>query len=381
MKRMIRRSVFLCVIAGASSLGIAQITITAGDVGTKLAVGNTIVTIGDTLTSSVNIGSPGATSWDFSGLLRHTSDTLTSVTPSSTPFISQFPGSTHVLKASLAGSFSGLPGTVAGNLYAYFRLGTSLVSPGSMGSGTISLPGIGTFPGQLSILDTPPDTMYALPFTIGSQWGATYAETTVVTVSGFPYPPSGKSYMLSYVVDAYGTMKMPDGTTHDALRIREVSQSGSAIVSYAFIAKDGATVQLTASDPASPDNGTIPVAPKSVTWASGAPASVQDADAVPVEFSLLQNYPNPFNPTTEISYQVPVASTVRLAVYDLLGREVAVLVNERKAPGSYEVKFDGSSLSSGVYIYRLQAGDPSANSGPRAESRGFVSTQKLILLK
>jgi hypothetical protein len=76
----------------------------------------------------------------------------------------------------------------------------------------------------------------------------------------------------------------------------------------------------------------------------------------PAGFELLQNYPNPFNPTTVVSFQLPAVSNVRLAVYDLVGREVAVLVNEQRAPGSYEVTFDGTILSSGVYVYRLEAG-------------------------
>ena len=74
------------------------------------------------------------------------------------------------------------------------------------------------------------------------------------------------------------------------------------------------------------------------------------------EFRLWQNYPNPFNPRTVVSIQLPVVSDVKLAVYDVLGREVAVLINERKAPGRYEVTFDGSGLPSGVYFYRLVAG-------------------------
>jgi hypothetical protein len=83
---------------------------------------------------------------------------------------------------------------------------------------------------------------------------------------------------------------------------------------------------------------------------------------------LLQNYPNPFNPTTVVRYQLPVASDVRLSVYDLLGREVAVLVNERKPAGLYSVDFAGNGLASGVYIYRIVAGN-------------FVSTRKMILMK
>jgi hypothetical protein len=95
-------------------------------------------------------------------------------------------------------------------------------------------------------------------------------------------------------------------------------------------------------------------------------------------FSLDQNYPNPFNPTTEIRFQVTGVSDVKLVVYDLLGREVAVLMDGMKAPGVYTVKFsatggstsggNASSLSSGVYLYRLKAGD-------------FVQTRKMILTR
>jgi hypothetical protein len=95
----------------------------------------------------------------------------------------------------------------------------------------------------------------------------------------------------------------------------------------------------------------------------------------PNDYTLSQNYPNPFNPSTSIKYTVGGpgcsglgASRTRLVVYDLLGREVAVLVNERKSAGSYEVKFDASGLPSGVYFYRLQAGS-------------FADTKKLMLIR
>ena len=78
--------------------------------------------------------------------------------------------------------------------------------------------------------------------------------------------------------------------------------------------------------------------------------------ASPAQFGLEQNYPNPFNPETVVSGQWPVASDVRLAVYDLLGREVAVLADGRYPAGKYSFRFDGSRYSSGVYIYRLTAG-------------------------
>ena len=88
----------------------------------------------------------------------------------------------------------------------------------------------------------------------------------------------------------------------------------------------------------------------------------------PEGFSLAQNYPNPFNPTTVVSYQLPVASIVRLVVYDMLGREVATLVDEMKAAGEHQVVFDASGLASGVYVYRLLAG-------------GFTSSRRMLLLR
>lgn len=90
--------------------------------------------------------------------------------------------------------------------------------------------------------------------------------------------------------------------------------------------------------------------------------------STPNNFSLKQNYPNPFNPTTAISFQLPVVSFVTLKVFDILGREVATLVNDKKSAGDYKVEFDASDLSSGVYFYRLTTGN-------------FSSTKKLIVLK
>lgn len=87
------------------------------------------------------------------------------------------------------------------------------------------------------------------------------------------------------------------------------------------------------------------------------------------EFILFQNYPNPFNPTTKITYQIPTRSYVRLMVYDLLGREIAALVNENKNPGVYQIEFDGTYYPSGVYFYRLSSYDK------------IIDAKKLILIK
>ena len=89
---------------------------------------------------------------------------------------------------------------------------------------------------------------------------------------------------------------------------------------------------------------------------------------LPVVFKLEQNYPNPFNPSTTIQFSIPQQTNVTLKVYDVLGNEVASLVNEEKARGVYNVNFNASQLASGVYFYRIQAGN-------------FVETKKMILMK
>src|SRR5690606_12507553 len=91
----------------------------------------------------------------------------------------------------------------------------------------------------------------------------------------------------------------------------------------------------------------------------GAPdkIAVNPSDIIPSEYKLQQNFPNPFNPVTNIVYQLPKSGLVQLKVYDLLGSEVAVLVNEVKSEGLYEINFDASNLPSGVYIYSLRVND------------------------
>ncbi len=89
---------------------------------------------------------------------------------------------------------------------------------------------------------------------------------------------------------------------------------------------------------------------------------------LPKVFSLSQNYPNPFNPATSIKYSVPKQSLVKLVIYDIIGREVATLVNEVKTQGNYSVSFDASTYASGVYFYRMEAGD-------------FTDVKKMVLIK
>jgi len=94
----------------------------------------------------------------------------------------------------------------------------------------------------------------------------------------------------------------------------------------------------------------------------------ESAANLPTEFALLQNYPNPFNPSTTINYELPASNFVTLKIYDLVGKEVATLVNEKLDAGRYTATFNGSNLASGMYFYKITAGE-------------FTFVRKMVLIK
>ncbi len=95
---------------------------------------------------------------------------------------------------------------------------------------------------------------------------------------------------------------------------------------------------------------------------------LEDEIEIPISYKLFQNYPNPFNPRTTIKYGIPERTFVELRIYDILGREVELLVNGEQEAGYYEIEFNATKLSSGIYLYRLQAGN-------------FIQTKKMVLLR
>ncbi|MCH7819670.1 MAG: T9SS type A sorting domain-containing protein, partial [Candidatus Marinimicrobia bacterium] len=170
-------------------------------------------------------------------------------------------------------------------------------------------------------------------------------------------PDAGSAYLFkrsgtSWTQEA--KILASDGATGDYFGL-----SGSASISgdYAVVGAFDADDNGSGSGSAYVYNGFIPA------------VGVEDEIAgLPAEFALSQNYPNPFNPVTVIRYSIPKAEEVSLVVYNLIGEEVAHLIDERKPAGSYTVKWNASDFASGIYFYRLQAGD-------------FVQTRKMVLLK
>jgi len=118
------------------------------------------------------------------------------------------------------------------------------------------------------------------------------------------------------------------------------------------------------------------------TTNGGEPLGIQPISSeVPNHFSLSQNYPNPFNPVTKIKFDIPPSKgargmTAQLIIYDILGREIATLVNQRLNPGSYEVQWDGINYPSGVYFYRLVV-----SGAEPLITEGYSETKRMVLLK
>jgi hypothetical protein len=161
------------------------------------------------------------------------------------------------------------------------------------------------------------------------------------------------------------------------------SRCGNKCRNPLFCKPDSGDYHLYSQSPCAPaKNGGLRIGALDVGCSSTDVAD--DNNSLPAAFALSQNYPNPFNPSTKIGFRVSGlgSSWVKLSIYDMLGREVAILVNEEKMPGRYEVRFDASALPSGVYFYRIQVRSLDSvierNFGSGIDA--FVETRKLLLM-
>jgi hypothetical protein len=346
----------------------AQITITASSITSFYSPGTTVTGVSDTLTKSLNIGSPGATSWNFSSLNADIKTTSTNMSPSSTPYASYFPNATFAEQVTIPG---------AGTEYIYYALGSNLLFEGSYISGTYQQ---GTASGTTStrIKNIPEEITFHLPITFGTTWTSTFTDSVIsktTITSPVQLPPITSVVLVNsvdqYTVDAYGSLTLPGGATYQALRLKvdrrsTVNSHTNHTISYLFITNNGVSVNVSPADTLQPNSGTINI--NDVGWDSPTLTAVQSVNAVPTGFILMQNYPNPFNPTTKIKFGLPENAFTTLKIYDMLGREVKTLVSAEMTTGFHEVEFNANDLSSGIYMYKLQ-------------SNNFTDVKKLILIK
>lgn len=346
----------------------AQITVTASDLEAQLAIGKTVTTFNDRSTTSLNLGSTGSSSWDFSGLVQTDEFVTESKSVGSSPYTSDFPGAEYA--SNYQGTFEG----VFSNTWVYNSIGENYVSHGT---GTVTNTQAG--PSTTKITFSPAQVEYKLPVEYQSTWNYQGQQTIATTIT-LPFVGDQTTTIVqqktrNFTVDAYGLITLPGGKTLNALRIREeITLTGSGVnssnVMYRFLTKTGESVNVTLADGVTANSGTVNIS--AVSWTTGdgtsVPTSVKEITGLPSNYTLSQNYPNPFNPSTQIQFSIPEQGYVSLKVFNTLGKEVAELVNQNLSARNYSVDFNASTLSSGIYFYTIT-------------TNNFSATKKMILVK
>jgi hypothetical protein len=330
----------------------AQITIQKTDLQKMFIAHSTFKTYSDTSTV-VSVGKTGGPNvYDFSSLAFRDSSSFLTYQSSDIPFLaSRFDPSSFVMGSSTQ-MIQGSP------VFLYTQ--NRLEEPANV-----------TIFDSLQIVNykVPHESVFQFPATYLTTWSDTGAGLGADTtfVNNVPtHVGTNLNNPKSSIIDGYGTL-MLKGMSHQCLRIKTVWGSANTEKDFWYLTKDPISLVVTTTKD---QNDTGKVTVTSMMCTTGATVtSVPRLASIPTAFSLSQNFPNPFNPSTNISFSLPQQSNVRFSVIDLLGREIAILVNnEKRNAGSYSVTWNAATLPSGVYFYRLQAGN-------------YVETKKLVLLK
>ncbi|MFZ1321974.1 MAG: T9SS type A sorting domain-containing protein [Ignavibacteria bacterium] len=288
-------------------------------------------------TTNVSEGNSGSNqNWNFSGISFIDSTSVTFVNSGSTPYGSQLPGS------NIASTNDNLN-------YNYFTTSES----------NLKINGYGGPDGV--IINSDEQMFMQYPFTFNSTFTDNFSSD--YTLSGTQVFRTGTTTVSG---DAWGTIVLPSGTFTNALRIKYViltkdsSFIGTPFVtlittnSYVWLipGKKFPVFEIVYSTISI--NGMVFGNNKTVNYNRDPVSGVSIISSeIPEDFNLSQNFPNPFNPKTVIKYELRVTDNIKLKVFDVLGNEVAELVNEKQNAGSYSVDFEGSGFSSGVYFYSL----------------------------
>lgn len=293
-----------------------------------------MITIYETLGFTVDIGTFGETSWDFSGIPDSDEMTVQFITAEETGFSDFFEGSeiaTHLFRSENDLDIYGFIKVLEDRVLYYGEA-------------------VSDRTGQTAIPLVPPREI-VFPLEYGASW--TYEGTESFIDPG----KDGDPITIHSTIDSYGSVTLPNGKIADALLVRDYQIRdygfGPDTTKVFFLLTDQADVLIMFLGWGAEDTGEIFIG--DMMWFVNDASSAED-ELIVNDYKIAQNYPNPFNPTTTIEYSIPKADKVRLLVYDVLGNLVGTLVDEYKNPGVYNVNFDASNLSSGVYFTQLVSG-------------------------
>ena len=368
----------LLFLLALPSMVFSQITITAQDFLNQIGSRQVVLEEMNSSTT-IDVGSPGANQvWDFSNMVI--SDTVVAVfeylSPDQTVSGSTFPEANFVQTGSIDPGFK-TPEAIGGAVFQFYNVTNSEFI--NLGDSTFfSFMGTDT-----SFVFFQNDTLAPLPIAFGNTWMTFERDTTGL----FPIVATISIDTTMNTIDGWGTVRLPLGE-FECLRLKQevkainqdilggiVTESTETYIQYDWINKSSFLLASAQSQNGETNPNFTNAQGFGVldTITTSPPTSVDDPNGIPSGFELSQNYPNPFNPETVITYQLSQNGRVELAVYNLLGQKVRVLLNEIKSVGTYEARWEGTNdhgevVSSGVYIYRLQFGE-------------FERTKKMIFLR
>ncbi len=360
-RRKMKKAILILVLAFTANFTMAQIVITSNYFDSQLRVGVNTVEYVDTTDRMIDIGSASVNNyWDFSDDGFIPSVTYREVVHDifDSPYASHYPDASRAVAVSVTDN----SGT--NMVWAHFNIRNDAVINYGYGLTVDSRLGSSTIVSKY----LPGEEEAIFPMTYGTYWTFSYTQQDDI------YSPLGNfseevmQVDVTCWVDGAGTLILPNGDEVEALRIHEVrhytfaeweEENEATEIVYTFLTGDGREVSVSVFD-GQANEGTVQA--DAVLWCNqGVVVDVEDTenDENPSEFGLKQNYPNPFNPTTTIEYSIAKDSDVKVKVYDILGNEVATLVNGFKPAGNYTETFNARNLPSGTYFVRLQAGNKS----------------------
>lgn len=227
---------------------------------------------------------------------------------------------------------------------------------------------------------TTPSCRFHYPVSYGSQFNSTY--------NAYNYSGQATVYTTGFktlIVDSYGTIILPTVVYNNVMRVKVIDESYDTIKAGGVVTSTTHTIitnywwfrmgyKFPVFDLGFAESSVMNNLKFAIVPIKNVPVYInQISSKIPEKFDLFQNYPNPFNPATNIKFQITNNRFVTLKVYDILGKEIATLVNEKLQPGIYEIpfsinRFTGNQISSGVYFYRL-------------ETDNFSDTKKMLIIK
>jgi hypothetical protein len=354
----------LLLVVLSCSAAMSQITVTSTDIQAIYAAGKSSRNLGAyNLSVTMNVGTASslAQSWQMPTVVYTDTIRMDNMLPSATPYASRFPRATHVQRATQK------MGDTTTTMYFYMRITTdSLISLGYA---------IRTQSSRIDTTDFEPQLTLQYMFPI--QVGKTFTRRDSISIFA-------GAYIIQRTVttcDAYGTLVTPAGT-FQTLRTKAVSYSQTfypglsmppdSSMSITWFTKEGYYYNVEPKDQHQSSGSQI-ISSVSYMIPLGSTGVTSQSPGVPAEYTLEQNYPNPFNPSTNIRFSVAQAGHVSLKVYNILGVEVASIVNEQKEAGTFSVNWNASGLPSGMYLYRLSVTSD--------KGQVFDQAKKLVLVK